>query len=156
MSLRRERKFLISIIYPDPSTNVLPRNLTNANHLIFVSATRVKTDEEYVQARKQCIGRANRWGQKKIVYVYNVLALNTIDVDIIQTHSNKRLVRNINDGVEEWGMESIQAGNPFVEWGSIMDNDDEEDNGKKNRIQEVDEPDIPVLAEDSDVEMILD
>lgn len=85
-----------------------------------------------------------------------MLALNTIDVDIIQTHSKRRLVRNIKDGVEEWGMESIQPGNPFVEWGPIIDTDDEEDTGKGNRIEEVDEPDIPVRAEDSDVEMILD
>ena len=45
----------------------------------------------------QAIGRARRYGQQKTVHIYQFLSLNTIDVDIIEERTGKRLV-NENGG----------------------------------------------------------
>ncbi|KAH0533931.1 hypothetical protein GP486_008950, partial [Trichoglossum hirsutum] len=37
------------------------------------------------------IGRARRYGQKKVVHIHRFLALKTIDVDVIQERTAKRL-----------------------------------------------------------------
>ncbi|CBY02282.1 hypothetical protein LEMA_P010690.1 [Plenodomus lingam JN3] len=68
-------------------------NLTNANHIIFVSPLAAKTQYEYDSAMVQAIARSRRYGQKKKVYIYHVVAERTIDVDIME-HRHKR-----NDGI---------------------------------------------------------
>ena len=60
--------------------------------MIFASPIIAQSQDEYDALDEQCIGRARRFGQMKMVYVYRFLALKTIDVDIIQNRSGKRLV----------------------------------------------------------------
>jgi len=67
--------------------------LTNANHVIFVSPLLAKDQSTYDASYKQAIGRAKRYGQKKLVHIYNFLALHTIDVEIYEEREGKRLFR---------------------------------------------------------------
>ncbi|KAI9707332.1 MAG: hypothetical protein M1836_000292 [Candelina mexicana] len=69
-------------------------NLTNANHVIFLSP--VLTDDQYGydSSKAQAIGRAKRYGQLRTVKIYHFLALNTIDVDILQAREHKKLVEH--------------------------------------------------------------
>ncbi len=63
----------------------------------------------------QAIGRVRRYGQLKPVKIYKFLSLKTIDVDIIQGRTQKKL-KQVH-GV--WGLhhESTIAGNESEEWG---------------------------------------
>lgn len=59
-----------------------------------------EASEEYFASWTQCVGRARRYGQQKTVFVYQFLALNTIDVDIFQDRMEKRLVHIVGDEYE--------------------------------------------------------
>lgn len=59
-------------------------NLTNVNHIIFLSPLLSSTQYDYEATMKQAIRRVRRTGQKKSVFVYRFVALNTIDVDILE------------------------------------------------------------------------
>ncbi|OCL14046.1 hypothetical protein AOQ84DRAFT_331743 [Glonium stellatum] len=61
-------------------------NLTAANHVLFLSPVLATTQLEYQARVEQAIGRARRYGQTRKVHVYHFVALNTIDVDIIERH----------------------------------------------------------------------
>ena len=65
------------------------RNLTNANHIIFVSPLLVESQYKYDSAMTQAIARSRRYGQEKQVQIYHFVALRTIDVDILE-HRHKR------------------------------------------------------------------
>ena len=65
------------------------RNLINANHIFFVSPLLTKTQYDYNSAISQAIARSRRYGQKKIVHIYHVVAQRTIDVDILK-HRHRR------------------------------------------------------------------
>lgn len=65
------------------------RNLTNANHIIFVSPLLVESQYKYDSAMAQAIARSRRYGQEKRVHIYHIAALRTIDVDILE-HRHKR------------------------------------------------------------------
>ncbi|KAF1836344.1 hypothetical protein BDW02DRAFT_616202 [Decorospora gaudefroyi] len=64
-------------------------NLTNANHIIFVSPLLSKTQHDYDSAMAQAIARSRRYGQEKKVHIHHVLALRTIDVDILEHHHKR-------------------------------------------------------------------
>ncbi|KAF9696594.1 hypothetical protein EKO04_005577 [Ascochyta lentis] len=64
-------------------------NLTNANHIIFVSPLLVESQYKYDSAMTQAIARSRRYGQEKHVHIYHFAALRTIDVDILE-HRHKR------------------------------------------------------------------
>ncbi|KAF1931765.1 uncharacterized protein M421DRAFT_90003 [Didymella exigua CBS 183.55] len=64
-------------------------NLTNANHIIFVSPLLVESQYKYDSAMTQAIARSRRYGQEKQVHIYHFAALRTIDVDILE-HRHKR------------------------------------------------------------------
>jgi hypothetical protein len=66
-----------------------PRNLTNANHIIFVSPLLSKTQYDFDSTMAQAIARSRRYGQTKKVFIYHVVAQRTIDVDILE-HRHKR------------------------------------------------------------------
>ena len=70
-------------------------NLTNANHIIFACPLLTDTQASYNAVMTQCIGRAKRYGQLKTVYIYQFLALRTIDVDVLQEREQKTLVRKV-------------------------------------------------------------
>ena len=59
-------------------------NLTEANHVIFLSPLLVTNQQRYDATMLQAIRRAHRFGQTKTVHVYRFAALNTIDVNILQ------------------------------------------------------------------------
>ena len=59
-------------------------NLTEANHIIFFSPLLITNQQRYEATMLQAIRRAHRFGQTKIVHIYRFVALNTIDVDILQ------------------------------------------------------------------------
>lgn len=73
------------------------RNLTNVNHIIFLSPLLVPNQYQYDSATTQAIGRARRYGQKKVVHIYRFLSLKTIDVDIIEERTGKMVVKE-DDG----------------------------------------------------------
>ncbi|KAI5204620.1 hypothetical protein E4T38_04669 [Aureobasidium subglaciale] len=59
-------------------------NLTNANHVIFFSPLPALTQYEYESQMAQGIGRVRRPGQNKSIHVYRIIALDTIDVDVLE------------------------------------------------------------------------
>ena len=59
-------------------------NLTNANHVIFLSPLLTDSQYDYDASMAQAIGRVRRPGQKKDIHVYRMVALDTIDVDILE------------------------------------------------------------------------
>lgn len=63
-------------------------NLTNANHVIFVSPYLTDREQTYHAAMTQAIGRARRYGQTKVVHTYHFLALKTIDVDVFEQNNH--------------------------------------------------------------------
>ncbi|KZF20059.1 hypothetical protein L228DRAFT_233492 [Xylona heveae TC161] len=68
-------------------------NLTNVNHLIFLSPLVAETQSKYDAVMTQAIGRARRYGQKKLVHIYHFLSLKTIDVNVFQTRQRGKLVQ---------------------------------------------------------------
>ena len=85
---------------------ILYSNLTNTNHVIFVSPLLTKSQQSYDASMTQSIGRAKRFGQRKTVHVYRFLALRTIDVDILQERERKELVKKAAEASESGGEES--------------------------------------------------
>lgn len=63
-------------------------NLTNANHVIFVSPYLTDREQTYHAAMTQAIGRARRYGQLRVVHTYHFLALKTIDVDVFESNNH--------------------------------------------------------------------
>lgn len=57
-------------------------NLTIANHLIFVTPLLASSFQQYQAARTQAIGRVRRYGQVKIVQIWDILVANTIETKI--------------------------------------------------------------------------
>ncbi|KAI9675585.1 MAG: hypothetical protein M1817_000951 [Caeruleum heppii] len=74
-------------------------NLANANHVIFLSPLLTDQQLKYDSAMTQAIGRARRYCQKKTVHIYRFVSLKTIDVDILEMRSHKRLVK-VGDSYE--------------------------------------------------------
>jgi SNF2 family DNA or RNA helicase len=66
-------------------THSYSRNLTVANHAIFISPLLSKNQFEYTQAETQAIGRIRRFGQVKTANIYRFVTRNTIDEDIYKT-----------------------------------------------------------------------
>ena len=64
-------------------------NLQNANHVLFLSPLLRDTQYGYESTMAQAIGRVRRHGQQKGIVVYRILALDTIDVDILE-HRERR------------------------------------------------------------------
>lgn len=58
--------------------------------MLFVAPLLTKTQYEYDSAIVQAVARCRRYGQKKTVHVYHIIAQRTIDVDILE-HRHKRL-----------------------------------------------------------------
>ncbi|KAL8870681.1 MAG: hypothetical protein Q9174_003330 [Haloplaca sp. 1 TL-2023] len=75
-------------------------NLTNANHVIFLSTFWTDNTHAYHQSITQCVGRSKRFGQKKIVQVYRIIAMESIEVDLLQWRENKKLVHTSDDKYE--------------------------------------------------------
>jgi site-specific DNA-cytosine methylase/superfamily II DNA or RNA helicase len=65
-------------------------NLQNANHVIFLSPLLKSSQYDYAATMAQAIGRVRRHGQKRDVQVHRLVALDTIDVDILE-HRERRI-----------------------------------------------------------------
>ncbi|CAD6580658.1 MAG: hypothetical protein ASARMPRED_000285 [Alectoria sarmentosa] len=98
-------------------------NLTNANHIIFASPLLTDTQQEYNASSTQCIGRAKRYGQQKTVHVYRILALRTIDVDILQEREQKTLAKKKDlEGAEAAEVHGLGGGDSYEEWVLVEEN----------------------------------
>jgi SNF2 family DNA or RNA helicase len=67
-----------------------------ANHIIFVApylTSGSSAQQLYDAARIQAIGRADRFGQKKVVQVYDFVTKHTIDVDILEKRNDGMLLK---------------------------------------------------------------
>ncbi|KAI0578561.1 DNA repair protein rad8 [Pyrenophora tritici-repentis] len=78
-------------------------NLINANHVFFVSPLHADDQYKYDSAMAQAIARSRRHGQGKTVHIYHVVALRTIDVDILE-HRHKRTEAMVSTQSEPNGM----------------------------------------------------
>ncbi|KAG8623705.1 hypothetical protein KVT40_008681 [Elsinoe batatas] len=78
-------------------------NLTNANHVLFFSPLLTDSQYSYDAAMAQAIGRVRRPGQTKDIHVYRFVALDTIDVDILE-HRERRA-----DALSELGADAISV-----------------------------------------------
>ena len=66
-------------------------NLTSANHAIFLSPLLTTTQEIYDACETQAIGRVRRYGQKKLVHIWRFLSMNTIDVEIYEQRTKRKV-----------------------------------------------------------------
>ncbi|KAL8720421.1 MAG: hypothetical protein Q9225_002711 [Loekoesia sp. 1 TL-2023] len=98
---QKARKVLILDATKDTAAGA---NLTNANHVVFLSTLWTDDRHTYHQSLTQCIGRSKRFGQQKTVCIYRLIALNTVEVDVLEWREGKKLVKMPNgtfDLVEE-------------------------------------------------------
>jgi len=59
-------------------------NIQAANHVIFLSPLLRDSQYGYDATMAQAVGRVRRHGQTRLIHVYRVCALHTIDVDILE------------------------------------------------------------------------
>lgn len=64
-------------------------NLQNANHVIFLSPLLRDSQYGYEATMAQAVGRVRRHGQKRGIHIYRLVALDSIDVDILE-HRERR------------------------------------------------------------------
>jgi SNF2 family DNA or RNA helicase len=95
--------FLISVL-----TDIPTRNLQNANHVIFFGTYAATNMYEYQSAMTQSSGRVIRFGQEKEVHIWNLLALNTMEVGILQIQDGRTLVKHANGEYELISDEQLQ------------------------------------------------
>ena len=104
-------------------------NLQNAHHVIFVAPLHATSDYDYTSSETQCLGRASRKGQKEAVKLYRFLTVNTIDVDLLEARTAKKVVRV--DDVESkdhgtWMLKekkSLTEGELVQDWGTVIGRD---------------------------------
>ena len=65
-------------------------NLQNANHVVFLSPLLSDTQYAYEATLAQSVARVRRHGQRKPIHVHRIVALDTIDVDILE-HRERRV-----------------------------------------------------------------
>lgn len=65
------------------------RNLTCANHAIFISPLLAPSQEHYDACETQAIGRVRRYGQLRKVHVWRFLTENTIDEEIFEQRAQR-------------------------------------------------------------------
>ncbi len=83
----QERVLLLNVMDESASG----ANLTSANHAIFLSPLLTATQEIYQANETQAIGRLRRYGQTKTVYIWRFLTKDTIDVDIYEARTGRKL-----------------------------------------------------------------
>lgn len=67
---------------PDSSNQTNDRNLTNANHAIFLSPLLAVSKQGYDARETQAIGRVRRYGQVRHVHIYRFLTMDSVDETI--------------------------------------------------------------------------
>jgi len=66
-------------------------NLTMLNHILFVHPLLATTQQQYDAYETQAIGRVRRFGQRKNVFVWRFLVMDTIDSTIYGCRSGRPL-----------------------------------------------------------------
>ncbi|KIJ65553.1 hypothetical protein HYDPIDRAFT_27554 [Hydnomerulius pinastri MD-312] len=66
-------------------------NLTSANHAVFLSPLLAPSQEIYDACETQAVGRLRRYGQLKHVNIWGFLTLDTIDVEIYEQRTGKKI-----------------------------------------------------------------
>ena len=66
-------------------------NLTGANHAIFLSPLLTTSQEIYDMCETQAIGRLRRFGQTQLVHIWRFLSMNTIDVEIYEQRTKRKV-----------------------------------------------------------------
>ena len=75
-------------------------NLQCANHVLFLAPLIRDSQYGYDSTMAQAIGRIRRHGQQKAMHVYRIVALDTIDVDILE-HRERRATALVEQGAEK-------------------------------------------------------
>jgi hypothetical protein len=78
-----------------------PRNLTVANHTVFISPLLARTQHEYNQAETQAIGRIRRYGQTKTANLYRFVTCSTIDEEVYKSRGQN--LGNLSHRVQKFG-----------------------------------------------------
>ncbi|KAI5363862.1 putative helicase, P-loop containing nucleoside triphosphate hydrolase [Septoria linicola] len=78
------------IVLDASSETAAGSNLQNANHVIFMSPLLRESQYGYESTMAQALGRVRRFGQSRPIHVYRVVAIDTIDVDILE-HRERRV-----------------------------------------------------------------
>ena len=73
------------------------RNLTVANHVIFLSPMFAKSKEHYKATETQAVGRVRRYGQTRQVNVWRFVARDTIDVEIYERFTGRNFQRELDE-----------------------------------------------------------
>lgn len=66
-------------------------NLTTCNHAIFVHPLLAESQQQYNAYETQAIGRIRRYGQTKTVHIWRFIARDTIDSEIYEERTGKKL-----------------------------------------------------------------
>jgi SNF2 family DNA or RNA helicase len=66
--------------------------LTVAIHAIFLSPLLAPSQEIYDACEIQAVGRLRRYGQTKHVHIWRFLSTNTIDVEIFESRTHRKVV----------------------------------------------------------------
>lgn len=90
-NFKSNRKVTV-IIFGQSDEGAAGTNLTEANHIIMYSPLLADSQYKYESQSKQAIGRVQRPGQNKDIFIYRLAALDTIDVDILEHRERRKTI----------------------------------------------------------------
>ena len=114
-------------------------NLQNANHVIFLSPL-LRDQQAYEATMEQAIGRVRRHGQEKDIHVHHLVALDTVDVDVLELRERRITALTEQDSPE------VVAPTGLVEDALMVDDGNEE----SNTLVSVDKQNSMQLVKDED------
>lgn len=95
-----ERKYLYRSMVIRAYANIHQRNLTVANHIIFLSPLLSDTLDSYHARETQAIGRAVRYGQTKEVKIWRFFTRGTIDVELFERMTDRNVIQEIDEAID--------------------------------------------------------
>ena len=158
----KDRTILVEKFNKDPSINLmllttniggLGINLTSANIVIMY-------DHNWNPVKDmQAIDRAHRIGQKKSVFVYRLITVNSIEEQLISLQTFKKYIANNlveNSGVSDIKVNSNSIMESFEAFSSDKNNSGKNNNKKKGnkKISKIDE--INLVNEDDEKRELLE
>ena len=108
----KDKKITVIILNADDES-AAGTNLPEANHVIFMSPLLETEQHIYDAQMAQAIGRARRPGQKRLIRIYRMVALNTIDVDILEHRERSKQIR-VEKPVNVWDDEDGVEGDTDI------------------------------------------
>ncbi|KAL7410274.1 hypothetical protein BDY24DRAFT_400679 [Mrakia frigida] len=80
-----------TVLVLDPSNaSAAGANLTQANHAIFFHPIHLETKHQYVSTDTQAVGRLQRFGQKRMVHIWRLGAVDTVDETIWRERTGRK------------------------------------------------------------------